>query len=188
MILKPFRRQLHLDPPQTAMRSDLSCLVDKAKDSVGVMLGLSPESMRLDMLFRLCDVALIQAQVSGDIEVYKYREGHQRGMFASFLVVMVALVVRLITPGAAVEISASRYELTRPMLAGLLILSILGTALGFFRYRDIRRRRFTRAIIGFLLLQARPMQSGERRTPQGDVYATREDTSDVGLDTAWAGK
>jgi hypothetical protein len=130
-----------------------------SKDIAHVVIKKASESLKLELpdmssddLYRFCDEAVVQNGKSENRELFLYREGFYRGLTVSFVLLLIATLVRLVVPGARARIVDS----TEPLIIGwnmgmfFVVLFLAASVFFFLRYKRFANYRARAAIFGFL--------------------------------------
>jgi len=125
-----------------------------AKHHAASFLQAAPEDITDEDLYMISDTAVAQFGNTGDREVYQYREGFYRGSAVSFGLLSVALLVRLVVPGAAFRIGSGVVSLGWKPLMFSAVVSALFSVVLFLRYQRFAVYRVTAVIAAFILLEA----------------------------------
>lgn len=110
-------------------------------------------------LYRLCDEGHLQSGCGSMREVYVYREGFYRGVTVAFALLALALLFRMLLPGAMLRISGVTYPINRATIGFGLTLAIGSMVVCFFRFRRFARYRVTHALLGYLTFHAERTQA-----------------------------
>jgi hypothetical protein len=134
----------------------LGCLpnayISAAKIKAVTLSGLPTDAVNGDWLFRVCDEAVVQRGNTGDRDIFVYREGFYRGLWAALLVMLVALLVRAAVPGAAIRIASGQTDLSAGAFRFFVVVVTACIYFSFQRFRLFGRYRITQALIAFLVM------------------------------------
>jgi hypothetical protein len=103
-------------------------------------------------IVKICDEATIQFGAQGERDVFVYREGFYRGMSVAFLLLAIALTVRLFQSDAGIQLAHSVYYVTRPQLFVIALLMAIFAYLMKNRYEKFAELRALRPILAFFTL------------------------------------
>lgn len=148
--------RLGINLKEAALGVELRSLVAKARHLVDRELDINLGKGDLDWLFRICDEAMAQAERAPDRESYRYREGLFRGLTVAFFALALAVAARGIVPDATFRLNSASHRASTEMLLCLAVISAGAAILSFLRFRDIRRKRFARAVVGFVVQRSLP--------------------------------
>jgi len=127
-------------------------VIDLVESEVRSTLGIKSKTMKPGFIYQVCDEAVLQFGVTSDRDIYIYREGFYRGLTVSFMVLVLGLTVRVLIPGASLNVSEKVQPLSTLLLLFFDALSLLAAWLSFNRYKRFGGYRVRGALIGFLLL------------------------------------
>jgi hypothetical protein len=102
--------------------------------------------------YRICDTVLGQSSVTGDREMYQYREGFYRGLVVALPLAFAAMLVRLGRDGAAVKSGQTVHTLSSGVLGALAITLGVAALLAWGRYRRFQEYKINNAFLGYLAL------------------------------------
>lgn len=130
-----------------------AALIESVTSKVSSMTQIPPEDVEPELLYEVCGETVAQSGETGDRDLYIYREGFYRGLAVACAMLFLALVVRMLVPGTALNLSGTLQPLNIYMVLFVASLSLIGAVLSFGRYRRFGRYRVNQAVIGFLVLQ-----------------------------------
>ncbi len=128
-------------------------MVDAARQKAADLVGVRPDTLTSRWLFRICNTAIAQRGDYGDRDVYIYREGFYRGLAVAFLALGASLVLRAVTPGAALDITGAVRPVGWPVWLFLAALSLGASWLMFKRFQRFADYSVTHAVVSFLTLR-----------------------------------
>jgi len=121
-------------------------------DLTGSALARDPE-----WLYRTCDEAVVQAGKPGDREIYTYRDGFYRGLFVSFIILGIAILVRMIAATKLfVRAFGEPYPIPISLLGICLFVCFAASILSYVRYVRFKNYLMGEAMLGFIMLRSIP--------------------------------
>ena len=146
--------RLRIDLTEAALEPELRKLVERARQLLDDLFGLDFRHADLDWVFRVCDETVARSENASDRESYIYREGQFRALSVSFCAFAAAALARALVTDAAVrldgKVSPIPSEMWFALAGGAFVLAVLS----FTRFRYTLRRRFARAVAGFVVSQS----------------------------------
>ena len=130
----------------------VSSAKSKARKMINEERDPEKEIMDSALLYLISDETVAQWGVTNDRDIYIYREGFYRGLTISFLLLFVVLVTIAVVPKASINISESR-PIGRLTLFIFALISLIASALSFYRYRRFASYKVKQAVLGFLAIQ-----------------------------------
>lgn len=127
-------------------------IMTMARVSAVSRFGAGANDMDAIWLYRLCDAGVAQFGCVEDRELYQHREGFYRGLTISFLMLALALAVRMIVPSASFLVEQKTLIVPIAAMTFLALISLIGAVLSFLRYRRFYSYRVTSAMLGFIIL------------------------------------
>ena len=146
-------------------------LISLAKSKVSAMAHIPLPDVKSHLLYRFCDETVVQAGMIHDRDMYIYREGFYRGMAVSFLLLLLALVVRALIPTPYLSLSGTPHPIASTTLLSIAVVPLLGIWLCFNRYKRFGHYKVEQAVIGFLVLQAKKSEGeAEKKTKKKTIW------------------
>ena len=154
-IVQGLSRSLFKNPDESvlARESNMALLVKRAQGQLAAHLSMSQaEGPGASMTVRLCDEVAVQYGQLGDRDVFVYREGFYRGSVAAFILLDIAFLVRCVIPGAALQLPAQIFPVSRWQLGFVMGVVTCGIYLLFKRYKLFAALRSMRGILAYVSL------------------------------------
>jgi hypothetical protein len=133
-------------------------LIDTIIQKISTFTGIKPEDLeqKPHFLYQVCDEIIVQYGKTGDRDIYIFREGFYRGSCVAFVILTLALIVRVLRPNTMLNVDGTVYQISIAMLIFLILVAFIGAGLNFSRYKRFGDYRVTQAALGFLALHAKP--------------------------------
>jgi len=102
--------KLFKSPEETFLSTNQSgsmpqSIIDAAKSRANKIIGVEVKDLTSECLFRICDESIAQYSSSPDRDIYQYREGFYRGLWVSFFLLSLSLVIRIWFSGTVLNIA-----------------------------------------------------------------------------------
>lgn len=127
-------------------------IVSSAKERAATIVGVQPADIDSVSLFRLADEYTLQKGVSGDREVFIYREGFYKGSTIALALLCIALLIRSFGGTTAVGFPSYTYYVSRIQVLTTALIAAAASRLCRQRFRRFGIYRVSRAIFAFLAL------------------------------------
>lgn len=154
-VLQGVSRSMFQNPDDVVLarvKNDLS-IVKRAQEQLAAHLGMTDkETPSSSATARLCDEIAVQHGQLGDRDVFVYREGFYRGSVGAFLLLLLALLIRTIIPGAALRLPAEIYVVTRWQLSFVMVVVSASILFLLQRYKHFAALRVMHGILAFVSL------------------------------------
>jgi len=118
--------------------------------------GNSAKHLSARETYQLCDQTLIHHGSLAEREIFSYREGFYRGICVSFMVLGIALIVRLFRSPVQLWVVDSPLNISYGPLILAALLSVFGAWLSFRRYLRFATLRICTCLTRFLALSTEP--------------------------------
>lgn len=126
---------------------------DRARETAGELIGIVPEQLEPRWVYRILDEYAIQKGQPGDRDMFIYREGFYRGTSTALFFLSATLLVRLVSPGAAIQFPKWVFPVSfLPLVLTACIVAWLGLLL-FHRYKRFADYRVTRAVLSAMVIR-----------------------------------
>jgi hypothetical protein len=155
----------HVLLTQDALECLPAAMLDAAKAKAATLSGLPSDSITGEWLFRVCDEAVVQRGSMGDREIFVYREGFYRGLWAALLLLFIAIIVRMAVPGATVHLASGDKGVGTGVFWFFLVAVGVCIYFSFQRFRRFGRYRITQALLAFLVM---PEEKKKEKEKKGD--------------------
>lgn len=141
---------------------EIGCLYDVVRRDVVQKLNVNESDLKLADIVRITDETNVQVGVTGDREVYQYREGFYRGLSVACIMLTIAIVVRMVAGPPGVEYLDVAYKLTMNMLVFCIIITASGAVLFHYRFIRFAKYRVRHGFISYLIITSIKRQLKER--------------------------
>jgi len=132
--------------------SELGVLFDLVKKDIADKIKLNVADLKVADVVRISDETNVQLGISGDREIYQYREGFYRGLSVACVFLTLAIIARIIAGTPKILHSNVTYEITTKMLFFSIGISGLGVLLFYNRYIRFMKYRIRHAIMSYLVI------------------------------------
>jgi hypothetical protein len=116
------------------------------------LMGVNPETLDPESLFRFADEFSVQKGLSGDRDIFVYREGFYKGCTISMAMLCVALLLRAIFDGTTIRMPEYVYVISREQIFTAAVLVAIAARICKARSHRFGAYRVTRAFFAFLVL------------------------------------
>lgn len=131
---------------------EIGCLYDVVRRDVVQKLNVNDSDLKLADIVRITDETNVQVGISGDREVYQYREGFYRGLSVACIMLTIAVVVRMMAGPPGVEYHDVSYKLTMNMLISCIFVTASGAVLFYYRFIRFAKYRVRHGFMSYLII------------------------------------
>jgi hypothetical protein len=131
------------DPEEELDASDQknAALLAAVRAGIARHVGVKPEELSTDWLFRILDQRLAVTGCADDRDLFVYREGFYRGTAIGAILLGVAAFIRAAVPGPMLAISGVTIEVPRIAIASIGVIAVVYGYLSVLRWRRFGRYR-----------------------------------------------